>query len=79
MACQHSPDDQTLRPQARAGEDDTIHLPSDLDRVDFERQEEEEDLQPGYPVATLRNACRDRVSARTGEPGVSMLYVRLQV
>ena len=43
MACQHSPDDQTLRLQARAGEDDVIHLPSGLDRVDCERQEEEEE------------------------------------
>ena len=44
MACQHFPDDQTLRLQAGAGEDDVIHLPSGLDRVDCERQEEEEDL-----------------------------------
>ena len=42
MACQHFPDDQTLRLQAGAGEDDVIHLPSGLDRVDCERQEEEE-------------------------------------
>ena len=42
MACQHFPDDQTLRLQAVAGEDDVIHLPSGLDRVDCERQEEEE-------------------------------------
>ena len=43
VACQHSPDDQTLRLQAGAGEDDVIHLPSGLDRVDCEHQEEEED------------------------------------
>ena len=43
MACQHFPDDQTLRLQAGAGEDDVIHLPSGLDRVVCERQEEEED------------------------------------
>ena len=43
MACQHFPDDQTLRLQAGAREDDVIHLPSGLDRVDCERQEEEED------------------------------------
>ena len=43
VACQHFPDDQTLRLQAGAGEDDVIHLPSGLDRVDCERQEEEED------------------------------------
>ena len=42
MACQHFPDDQTLRLQAGAGEDDGIHLPSGLDRVDCERQEEED-------------------------------------
>ena len=44
MACQHFPDDQTLRLQAGAGEDDVIHLPSGLDRVDCERQEEEEEV-----------------------------------
>ena len=43
MACQHFPDDQTLRLQAGAGEDDFIHLPSSPDRVACERQEEEED------------------------------------
>ena len=42
VACQHFPDDQTLRLQTGAGEDDTIHLPSGLDRVDCERLEEEE-------------------------------------
>ena len=45
MACQHFPDDQTLRLQAGAGEDDVIHISSGLDRVDCERQEEEEDIQ----------------------------------
>ena len=44
VACQHFPDDQTLRLQAGAGEDDVIHLPSGLDRVDCERQEEEAPL-----------------------------------
>ena len=43
MACQHSPDDQTQRLQAGAGEDNVIHLPSGVDCVDCERQEEEED------------------------------------
>ena len=43
VACQHFPDDQTLRLQTGAGEDDIIHLPSGLDPVDCERQEEEED------------------------------------
>ena len=42
VACQHSPDDQTLRLQAGAGEDDVIHLPSGLDRVTWDRQEEED-------------------------------------
>ena len=42
MDYQHSPDGQTLRLQAGAGEDDVIHLQSGLDRVDCERQEEEE-------------------------------------
>ena len=41
MACQHFPDDQTLRLQTGAGEDDIIHLPSGLDHADSERQEEE--------------------------------------
>ena len=43
VACQHSPDDRTLRLQAEAGEDDVIRLPSSRDRVDCERQEEEEE------------------------------------
>ena len=43
MACLHFPDDQTLRLQTGAGEGDIIHLPSGLDGVDCERQEEEED------------------------------------
>ena len=43
MACQHSPDDQTLRLQT--GEDDVIHLLSGLDHADSERHEEEEDLK----------------------------------
>ena len=44
VAYQHFPDDQTLRLQAGAGEDDIIHLQSGLDRVDCERQEEEVDI-----------------------------------
>ena len=40
VASQHFPDDQTLRLQTGAGKDD-IHLPSGLDRVDCERQEED--------------------------------------
>ena len=52
MACQHFPDDQTLRLQTGAGEDDIIHLLSGLDRVDCERQEEEQDVcvQLSYPL-----------------------------
>ena len=45
MACQHSPDDQTLRLQARAGEDEIIHLPSGPDRVACESQGEEEEVE----------------------------------
>ena len=45
VACQHFPNDQTLRLQAGAGEDDVIRLPSGLDRVDCERQEEEDRYQ----------------------------------
>ena len=43
VACQHFPDDQTLWLQTGAGEDNIIHLPSGLDRVDCKRQEEEEE------------------------------------
>ena len=39
MACQHSPEDQTLQLQG-AGQDDFIHLLSGPDRVAYERQEE---------------------------------------
>ena len=53
VACQHSPDDQTLRPQAGAGEDDVIHLPSSLDRVVCERQEEKEDACLGGRLVAL--------------------------
>ena len=42
VACQHSSDDQTLRLQAGAGEDDVSHLPSGLDHADCERQEEDD-------------------------------------
>ena len=40
VACQHSPDDQTLLLQAGAGEDDVIYLQSGLGRTDCEPQEE---------------------------------------
>ena len=43
MACQHSPDDKTLRLQGRAEEDDFNHLPSGPGRVACERQEDEEE------------------------------------
>ena len=49
VACQHSPDDQTLRLQTGAGEDDFIHLRSGYDRVDCERQEEEEESERRCP------------------------------
>ena len=39
---EHSPDDQTQLQQAGTGEEDFIHLPSGLDRVACERQEEED-------------------------------------
>ena len=55
VACQHFPDDQTLRLQTGAGEDDIIHLPSGLDHADCERQEEEE---PKYIEVFLRKACK---------------------
>ena len=59
MACQHFPDDQTLHLQTGAGEDDIIHLPSGLDRVDYERQEEGED--------TYTCTHKRRVSERAGD------------
>ena len=40
VACQHFPDDQNLRLQTGAGENDIVHLVSGLDRADGERQEE---------------------------------------
>ena len=40
VACQHSPDDQTLPLQTGAGEDDFIYLPSGPDGVACEPQEE---------------------------------------
>ena len=51
VAWQHFPDDQTLRLQIGAGEDSIIYLPSGLDRVDWERQEEEEKF--GLPEKSL--------------------------
>ena len=56
VAYQQFPDDQTLRLQAGAGEDDFIHRPSGPDRVSYERQEgEEEDtkerVQPVFVIA----------------------------
>ena len=44
MACQNFPDDQTLRLQAGAAENDFIHLLSGPGRVACEHQEKEEDL-----------------------------------
>ena len=43
VACHHFPDDQTPRLQTGAGKDDIIYLQGGLDRIDCERQEEEED------------------------------------
>ena len=67
MACQHFPDDQTLRLQAGAGEDDIIHLPSGLDRVAFERQEEEDSQERCTPFMaesqrTLKREWPDKSS-----------------
>ena len=42
VAWQHFPYDQILPLQTGAGEDDIIHLPNGLGRVDCKRQEEEE-------------------------------------
>ena len=66
MACQHFPDDQTLRLQAEAGED-AIHLPNGLDRVVFERQEEEDDPVTVYvqsPMLTLSRQASGRETTR---------------
>ena len=72
MACQHFPDDQTLRLQAGAGEYDVIHLPSGLDRVDCERQEEEglqETELMDYVDKQIRQAQerQDRLTVRREE------------
>ena len=59
MACQYSPDDQTVRLQTGAGEDDFISLPSGPDRVACERQEEEEEEEeeedPCWIISTHRH------------------------
>ena len=63
VACQHFPDDQTLRLQTGAGEDDIIHLPSGLDRVDCERQDEEKKkFQPASFISSDFDACSSRGS-----------------
>ena len=68
LACQHFPDGQTLRLQAGAGEDDVIHLPSGLDRVDCERQEEEEEpTTPAFQVDTLINHLANEVVCTNDE------------
>ena len=52
VACQHSPDDQTLWLQA--GEDDFIHVPSGPDCVACERKEEED---PSLGLTMLVYEC----------------------
>ena len=66
VTCQPSPDDQTLRLQTGAGEDDIIHLPSGLDRVDCKRQEEDKkkmlltkSLSWVKSRSALRRICRN--------------------
>ena len=54
MACQHFPDDQTLWLQTGAGEGNIIHLPSGLDHVDCERQEEEKAKKADVLTVTPR-------------------------
>ena len=71
VACQHFPDNQTLRLQTGAGEDNIIHLPSGLD-LDCERQEEEE-LQGKNPLYWKNSPQRggrihDTTSSRTVSP-----------
>ena len=63
VVCQHSPDDQTLRLQAAAGEDDVIHLPSGLDDVDCYRQEE--DKKTTRPLRLYRWKGETRPSMMT--------------
>ena len=68
MACQHFPYDQTLRLQTGTGEDDIIHLPSGLDRVDCERKEEEEDRNVTHeeclPLASVSNGFTFHLQVR---------------
>ena len=48
-------------------------------RRDFSGSSHTSDLKIGTPVATLPSAWRYRVSAGTGWPGVSILWVRWKV
>ena len=68
MAFQHFPDDQTLQLQTGAGEDDIIHLPSGLDRVDCERQEEEEEpISADTSPCTMRKSVRSHIKGEVSE------------
>ena len=68
VACQHFPDDQTLRLQAGAGEDDVFHLPSGLDRVDCERQEEEDQSILLHKACTRQASGRTTMTSKTTKP-----------
>ena len=73
MACQHFPDDQT-RLQAGAGEDDVIHLPSGLDRVDCQSQEEDtDDLNLDIQLNTPPDVLRSVIGASAGYPGAGIM------
>ena len=50
VACQHSLDNQTLQLQAGAGEDDVIHLPSGLDRVERSKYIKDNKLPQNVPL-----------------------------
>ena len=78
VACQHFPDDQTLRLQAGAGEDDVIHLPSGLDRVDCERQEEEDSVTDGVRLREVVGFL-EYMSRVPVQNGVFLLHIKFEI
>ena len=93
VACQHFPDDQTLRLQAGAGEDDVIHLTSGLDRVDCDRDRVDciyiyiyiyspvgsPLRRPCEVVQTIYDPCVNGVKVVCGARSVSLAFVLLSV
>ena len=90
MACQHSPDDQTLRFQAGAGEDKFTHLPNGHDYVTCKRQKVEKEVSQdplilvkcisGAPLKTLHVSFSVLMHRRCRDPlnGDSGLAAKLR-